>query len=306
MALFRQKQGKLTPLQEKRIDLEKDIQQLTEYNLPTVFGYDFVISEFQLKGLRIDTLAFDRQLNTFVIIEYKRDRSFSVVDQGFAYLSLMLNNKAEFVLAYNESKEDNLKSKDIDWSQSKVVFVANSFTPYQLNAVNFKNLPIELWEAHSYEDLLSYNRVKVSETTESITAVSKSKAVQDVSKEVRTFTTSDHFRTGYEQAKALYDDLRERILGLDGRLEENPTKYYIGFALNGYNVVSVHVRMSYLLLDLPRVQPKDLNDPERRVQYKKNSLKHWNVHMSEFRIDEANDIDYAMSLARQVYDRFTK
>jgi hypothetical protein len=38
----------------------------------------------------------------FVIIEYKKDRNFSVVDQGVAYLNLMPNNKADFILEYNE------------------------------------------------------------------------------------------------------------------------------------------------------------------------------------------------------------
>ena len=60
-------------------------------------------SEFTLHNFRIDTLAFDEESKSFVIIEYKKDKSFSVVDQGYAYLSLMLNNKADFILEYNES-----------------------------------------------------------------------------------------------------------------------------------------------------------------------------------------------------------
>jgi hypothetical protein len=46
-----------------------------------------------LHELRIDTFAFDNESKAFVIIEYKKDRNFSVVDQGLAYLNLMLNNK---------------------------------------------------------------------------------------------------------------------------------------------------------------------------------------------------------------------
>ena len=69
-----------------------------------------------MQNFRIDTLAFDTETKSFVRIEYKRDRSFSVVDQGFAYLSLMLNNKADFILEYNERMKDNLKREDVDWS----------------------------------------------------------------------------------------------------------------------------------------------------------------------------------------------
>jgi hypothetical protein len=58
----------------------------------------------------------------------------------------MLNNKADFILEYNENCKDTLKRDDIDWSQSKVIFVSPSFTTYQKEAINFKDLPIELWK----------------------------------------------------------------------------------------------------------------------------------------------------------------
>ena len=70
---------------------------------------NFVKTEFAINNFRIDTLAFDDELNSFVIIEYKKDRSFSVIDQGYAYLALMLNNKADFILEYNENKNKTLK-----------------------------------------------------------------------------------------------------------------------------------------------------------------------------------------------------
>jgi len=122
MAIFNIQNQKLLPIREKAIDLEKDIQKLTEENLETVFGLRFVSTEFSLQNFRIDTLAFDKEANAFVIVEYKRDRSFSVVDQGYAYLALMLNNKADFILEYNEKTKENLKRDDIDWSQSRVLF----------------------------------------------------------------------------------------------------------------------------------------------------------------------------------------
>jgi hypothetical protein len=47
--------------------------------LNDLFELDFVKSEFELHGLRIDTLAFDNESKAFVIIEYKKDRNFSVM-----------------------------------------------------------------------------------------------------------------------------------------------------------------------------------------------------------------------------------
>ena len=36
-----------------------------------------------------------------------------------------------------------LKVDEIDWSQSKIIFVSPSFNSYQKDSVNFKNLPFE-------------------------------------------------------------------------------------------------------------------------------------------------------------------
>ena len=122
MALFKiENNGRLENIKEQPFKLEKEIQFLTETNLKSIFGLDFVKSEFKLNNFRIDTLAFDKDAGTFVIIEYKRDKNYSVIDQGYAYLSLMLNNKADFILEYNESSKETLKRNDVDWSQSRVI-----------------------------------------------------------------------------------------------------------------------------------------------------------------------------------------
>ena len=94
MQIYKKTGENLTALGNQKFNLEKHLQILIERNLDKVFGLKFVASEFQLNNLRIDTVAFDTEINTFVLIEYKRDRSFSVIDQGFAYLALALNNKA--------------------------------------------------------------------------------------------------------------------------------------------------------------------------------------------------------------------
>jgi hypothetical protein len=88
---------------EEQFPLEREVQRLTEANLQELFDLIPVKSEFELHGFRMDTLAFDKESDAFVIIEYKKDRNFSVVDQGISYLNLMLNNKADFILEYNEA-----------------------------------------------------------------------------------------------------------------------------------------------------------------------------------------------------------
>jgi hypothetical protein len=72
-------------------------------------------------------------------------RNFSVVDQGVAHLSLMLNNKADFILEYNErSAQPATQKKHVDWSQSEIIFISSKFTKYQHYAIGFKDLGIQL------------------------------------------------------------------------------------------------------------------------------------------------------------------
>lgn len=97
--------GKLKVVKEKPFKLEKEIQSLFEDNLATIIGLQLVKSEFTIKSKRINTLAYDVQSKAFVIIEYKRSKNISVVDQGFTYLSLMLENKADFIVEYNETQK---------------------------------------------------------------------------------------------------------------------------------------------------------------------------------------------------------
>lgn len=152
MLLYKNSSKSLYKVKEEKFQLEKEIQSICENNLEKIFGLTFVKSEFSINNFRIDTLAFNEETKSFVIIEYKKVKNYSVIDQGYGYLSSMLNNKADFIIEYNESLDKNLKRNTVDWSQSKVIFVSPSFTNYQKESINFKDLPIELWEVKKFEN----------------------------------------------------------------------------------------------------------------------------------------------------------
>lgn len=81
-----------------------------------------------------------------------------MVDQGISYLNLMLEYKADFIVEYNEKQKFPLKGNDVDWSQSKVIFVSPAFNDFQIQATNFKDLPIELWEVNRFDnDIITLN-----------------------------------------------------------------------------------------------------------------------------------------------------
>lgn len=303
MPIFQIKNSKLIAIQEMRISLERDIQQITELNLDIIFGFNFVSSEFSLHNFRIDTLAFDKETKSFVIVEYKKDRSFSIIDQGYSYLALMLNNKADFILEYNEKLNENLKREDVDWSQSRVLFLANSFTAYQQNAINFKDLPIELWEVKKYDNqTILYNQLKSVDTKESVKTISQNKTIENVSREVKKYSIEDHFRKGWENSRDLFENIRSKILEIDSRIEEKANKYYIAYKIR-FVMCSIHVYKSKLTIHLGGVDKGDLKDPEDKIIRVPWEKRGWSK-LCGYYINSFKDIDYALFLIKQVYEKF--
>ena len=296
MALYKIEK-KLEYIKEKPFRLEKEIQELTEKNLKIIFGLEFVKSEFALNNFRIDTLAFDREANAFVIIEYKRDKNFSVIDQGYAYLSLMLNNKADFILEFNENLDKTLKRTDVDWSQSRVLFVSPSFTNYQREAINFKDLPIELWEVKRYENgTVSFEQIQKAGAQESIKTISKTnKNVDAVAKEIKVYTEEEHLANVTEEIKELYEKLKSAILNLDN-LEIKPKKVYIAFVA-GRNVVDILPQRKTLKIWL-NMSKGELDDP-KGIAKDVSTTGHWGNGDYEIKIQNDDDLEYVLSLIKQ-------
>ena len=105
-------------LKQKDFKNEKELQNFFENNIETILGYKFIDTEFVVGDFRIDSLAFDEESKSFRIIEYKNVKNHSLVDQGYTYLKLMLERKADFVLQYNIKTNSSLTTHNIDWSQS--------------------------------------------------------------------------------------------------------------------------------------------------------------------------------------------
>jgi len=225
-----------------------------------------------------------------------------VIDQGYAYLALLLNNKADFILEYNECKNKSLKRDNIDWSQSRVMFISPQFTRYQRQAINFKDLPIELWEVKRYENnTIAYNQLRPIETVESITKVSsRSSVVQKVSREVKVYTEEDHLRGIPDYIKEIYEELKERILNMGNDIEIRPRKYYIGFIANT-NFVDIHPQKSQIKMYINLTKGK-LDDPKKMARDVSN-IGHWGNGDYEIIIKPKSDLDYVMTLVKQSYKK---
>ena len=304
MKLFTTKGNKLVSVNSQQFKLEKEIQTLVESNLNELFGLEFVRSEFPLKTFRIDTLGYDKENKSFVIVEYKRERNFSVIDQGYTYLSLMLNNKSDFILEYNENCKDSLKRDDVDWSQSRVIFVSPNFTEYQKNSVNFKDVPFELWEIKKYDNgLLGFIEHKTSSDVSISTIKTEVESVVgSVTKEITVYSEDYHFNKNTRRKDSvieLYNTLRDKILEL-GDVEIIPRKSYISFKRKT-NVVDVDLQKENLWLWI-NLKKGELDDP-KNVTRDVSSIGHYGNGDYDLKVNEKSDLNYIMFLINQSYKK---
>jgi len=274
---------------------EKELQSYFEEHLQKILGYKFIETEFTVGNFRIDTLSYDEESKSFRIIEYKNVKNHSLVDQGYTYLKLLLERKADFVLKFNEKNNSNLKLSDIDWSQSRIIFVSPIYTSYQLNATDFKNIPVDLIKVTRYEEeIVDIEFIKKTSNVK-VEDVEIESEQQDVNKEIKVYTEDDHLNKVSLSTKKLYEILKERILELDD-IDVEVKKVYIAFK-GRRNIVDVEFTQNKLRLDI-NMKKGTLNDP-LGITRDITSIGHWGNGDYRVEISNEDDIDNVMPLIKQ-------
>jgi hypothetical protein len=124
-----------------------------------------------------------------------------------------------------------MKRDDVDWSQTRVIFVSPSFTDFQVEATNFKDIAIELWEVKQYANgTVSINELKKSKSAESIKPIAqRNKEFKQVVDQIQVYTEEQFLSTTTPEIAELYEKFKNAILNLVDDLEVKPLKYYIAF-----------------------------------------------------------------------------
>ena len=310
MKLFKVQKNSLVEINKNSFDLEKDIQSLVERNLKRLFNLEFISTEFTVGEFRLDSLGFNEETSSFVIIEYKKGNSYSVVDQGYSYLSVMLNNTAEFILKYNTKTKKFLEKKDFDWSQSRVIFISPSFNSYQKNSVNFKDVPFELWEIQKYDDgFISLEQHK-SNSKESIDKfTSGNQLINTVSNVVTVASESDHTSRTNEVSLEAWEAIKEYYLA-DNEIDLNVVQSYISLKKKNTNICYVIFQKTRLQVDIllgyEKSEGKDkskilkIADPENKGKIHErifsNGVKEILYRMI---VNSSKDVDYMKLIVNQ-------
>jgi hypothetical protein len=322
MEVFNLKNNIVEEVDVKPFKLEKDIQCLVENNTEIFFNLEFIYSELSVGKYRIDTLCFDNENNSFVIIEYKKGSSYSVIDQGYTYLQLLLNNKSDFLLTLSQHFNKVLRLEDIDWSQSKIIFVSQSFNSYQKDSVNFKNLPFELWEIKRFTNntiVFNKHQSNSNESIESLNNTRNKNVISSVNKEVKVYSIEDHISIMSKSVSEMWIELKNNIFELEG-IELVPKRHYVGLVLNGSSfstICYIQFRKTKILFTIIRgVDNSDgsksknfftIDDPKGIVNDHQRTLNNGTTQKQyKISLDLKSDLDYIMFLVKQKYNNILK
>ena len=249
-------------LKQDKFKLEKELQVFIENHIPDILGeeYEFVCTEFTVGDFRIDSLAFNKETKSFIIIEDKKVENKSLVDQGLTYLKLLRDRKADFILKYNEVKGTNYNISDIDISQSKVVFFSPYYNKYQIYSSEYQNIPFELYKVTKYEDdIVDIEKIeKTSKERMDNSIFSELLTTKDSKEEIKVYTEEEHLSYANENIREVYETLKEKTLEL-GDIDVDVKKVYIAFK-GRRNIIDIEFYKNKLAVSI-NMKKGTLKDP---------------------------------------------
>lgn len=290
-----QSNSEVVQLKPTSFQSERELQRLFESNLVRLLGVRFIGTEFttgdRQRG-RIDTLGLDQD-GAPTIIEYKKSKKEDVINQGLFYLDWLVDHKGDFMIAAQEAFGGDVH---IDWSQPRLILVAESFSEYDKYAVNRIGSNIELWTYHRYgENFLFVEPLFIGSPRKKV-------AVKEISEDILlpVYTIEDHLKGKNESVHALFTALQEGIFSLaeEGEIVEKPNKMYIGFK-HGKNFCEVKLQANGIKLWLD-ILYEELSDPHglgRDVA----KVGHHGTGDVEVKLNSLDDVENVLALIEQAY-----
>lgn len=214
----------------------------------------------------------------------------------------MLENKADFVLEHQAQLGSRLRMTDVDWSQTRVVFVSPSFTDNQIQATNFKDIAIELWKVRRYANgTVAISSVKKSKSVTSIKPIAQQNTeLKAIADEIRVYTEDDHRINTSDEIFELYEKFRDAILNLADDIEIKPQKFYVAFKKNG-NIACLEMQKKKMKIYIG-AKVGTLDDA-RGLAKDVSNIGHYGTGDYEIQVTNDNYIEYIMSLIKQVLQR---
>lgn len=293
LKLFQIKDGKAKLKKPEIFSLEKEIQTLCENNLKEILGVSFLKTEHttgQKHAGRIDTLGIDEN-NSPVIIEYKRGSNENVINQGLYYLDWLMDHKAEFEMLCMDKLGERV---EIDWTNPRLICIANDFTKYDDYAIGQINRNIDLIRYKLFE-----NGLLVFELASSTSQTSN---LQETDRKAnKTKYIKDYLEESPKTLVSLYEELEEYIFSLGDDIQKKELKHYFAYSrIKNFVCLEIHPS-SHKLLVYIKVPVKEIEMNNKKIRDVSN-IGHFGTGETELTIEKVEDIEWAKSLVNRSYE----
>lgn len=152
MRIFEDKNGHLEELEGLEFKDEYELHKVVENNLEQFFpGLKKVAHEFPLeKGKRLDTLAYDPDESTFVIIEYKKKERMEMIEQVDSYKNAVQRQRAKCRIALVDNLKLHVDEDDIKWTKTRMIYVKPDFSKDEIEFALHHADPVDLCAVSKY------------------------------------------------------------------------------------------------------------------------------------------------------------
>ena len=305
MALFKIENSKAQKVKSAKAEREKDIQVIFENNLEEILNVYFLETEYPTGfGGRIDSLGIDKD-GSPVIIEYKKTQSESIINQGLSYLRWLLDHKDNFEKLASMKLPKNIDFH-INWDNTRVICVAESYNKFDLDTADILPIKIELLTYTLYENNIlqvesqNYQRIRIPMAGIIRNARQETNIREE--KLQKTYTLEEHIKKSSEKMQKIFFQLREKIKAIDENIVEDPKKLYVAYKINGTNFTDIIFYKNELRVPL-NVKSGNLNDKNKiAVDFTKPKKGHWGNGDYETKILNEEDIEKVFDLIKQSYN----
>lgn len=252
LKLFNIVNEKAVECKSSQVLKERSIQSFIEQNLEVLFNIRFIHSEYQFiandgRQGRMDTLGLDEN-NCPVIIEYKRSSNDNVINQGLFYMDWLRSHKKDFEWLILEKFNKELADK-IDWSQARLICIAQDFNRYDEFAIRQLPINIDLVRYYFYDNQILFEFINQS-------SAQKSEQKDFLFKEEQENTArqeksaAEKLEYSNDNVKAVYEEFDKFILSLNENIQRNELIYYYAYK-NIKNIACIEFFKNCMKIYLP-------------------------------------------------------
>lgn len=300
LKLFQTNAGNMSELESSSAPLEKGLQTQFETNLDTLLGVRFLASEYATThGGRMDTLGIDE--NGYpVIIEYKRDRSENVINQGLFYLDWLMDHRGDFEILVRD-RYGKEAAEQIEWSAPRLICIAADFTKYDEHAVKQMGRNIELVRYRKFgEDLLLLElltAVSAAVSAKSNLLTAKPSTGANASYK----TVSEYMDDMGADLAELFTDIEIFLLGRGDDVTKKVTRFYLAYRrIKNFACVEVRPTLNQIKMFL-KIDP-DTVELEESFSRDVRKIGHFGTGDLELTIGSHEDFERAKPLILRSYE----